>query len=206
MLDDLPPSFLKKIRAEFDGEAIKWAGRPDRWKAFWSALPIWIFAVPWTVFALAWTNFALTGFFSAIDQAPDGSMKLMSIVFPLFGLPFVLIGLGMMGAPFWAWWKARRTVFVLSDQRVATALAGRTFNVTSVDLAWIASVHRQEKRTGSGTLNLGMGFYRNFDGDKVEKTVVMTGVPDVAELERLIVGTIRSRRALRDDGSNGANA
>ena len=137
---------------------------------------------------------------------PDGSIKVMSIVFPLFGLPFVLIGLGMMGAPFWAWWKARRTVFVLSDQRVATALAGRTFNVASVDLAWIASVHRQEKRNGSGTLNHGMGPCRDFDGDKVKKTVVTTGVPDIAELERLIAGTIRSRRALRDDGSNGANA
>jgi len=26
MLDELPPGFLRKIRTEFDGETIQWAG------------------------------------------------------------------------------------------------------------------------------------------------------------------------------------
>ena len=48
------------------------------------------------------------------DQMP---FQLISICFPLFGLPFVLIGLGMLTAPHWAKRKALRTAYAVTDRR-----------------------------------------------------------------------------------------
>lgn len=194
MLQDLPPAFFQLVSAEFDGERILWAGRPDAFKSFLMLTPVWLFAVPWTVFAVGWEYIALSAYFSEGKQALDGAGKVMGVVFPIFGLPFVLIGLGMMSGPFWGWWKTRRTVFVLTDQRLATVVARRGLNVTSVDILQVSSVHRIEKANGSGTLHLHLGSYRDSDGDLVEKKVTIPGVPDVRELERLVIAAIRDKQ------------
>lgn len=205
-LTDLPQAFFKQVSAEFDGENILWAGRPDARKVFLLATPIWLFAIPWTVFALGWEYIALAAFFAEGKQAADGAGKVMSWVFPIFGLPFVLIGLGMMGGPLWAWRKASRTVHVLTDQRIATVVAGKNLDITSIDATRIASVHRIEKPDGSGTLHLYLGEYRDSDGDRVEKKITIPGVPDVRELERLIVTMVRARpRSSATDRSSGAD-
>jgi hypothetical protein len=39
------------------------------------------------------------------------------VLFPLFGVPFVLIGLGMLAAPYWMRRKAQNTVYALTDKR-----------------------------------------------------------------------------------------
>ncbi|MCX7324761.1 MAG: hypothetical protein NTZ14_10060 [Hyphomicrobiales bacterium] len=194
MLQDLPPAFFKQVSAEFTGETILWAGRPDAFKTFLMLTPIWLFAVPWTVFSVGWEYIALSAYFAEGKQALDGAGKVMGVVFPIFGLPFVLIGLGMMSGPFWGWSKGRRTVYVLTDQRLATVVAGRNLNITSVDILRVSSVHRIEKPNGSGTLHLHMGSYRDSDGDLIEKKVTIPGVPDVRELERLVVAALRDKR------------
>jgi hypothetical protein len=193
ILPDLPQTFFKQVSAEFHGETILWAGQPNANKAFLLACPILLFAIPWTVFALGWEYIAVSMLFTEGKQAPDGASKVMGLVFPIFGLPFVIVGLVMVSSPFWAWWKARRTVYVLTDQRISTLVAGKTLNITSLDATQIASVHRVEKADGSGTLHLNMGQYRDSDGDKVEKKISLPGVPDVRELERLIVAKVRDR-------------
>ena len=129
--------------------------------------------------------------FAEGEQAPDGAGKAMRLVFPMFGLPFVIVGLVMVSSPFWAWWQARRTVYVLTNQRILTLVAGKTLTITSLDATQIASVHRVEKADGSGTLHLNMGQYRDIGGDTVEKKISWLGVPDVRELERLIVAKAR---------------
>ena len=56
-----------------------------------------------------------------------GSMgQTMGWVMALFGLPFVLIGLGMLLAPFAAFRTARRTVYVVTSKRLMTINEGRT--------------------------------------------------------------------------------
>ena len=49
----------------------------------------------------------------------------MGWVMALFGLPFVLVGLGMLLAPFAAFRSARRTVYVLTNKRFMTITEGR---------------------------------------------------------------------------------
>jgi hypothetical protein len=194
MLTDLPPAFFRQVNAEFAGEKILWAGQPDARKAFWTTTPIWLFAVPWAVFTFAWEYIALAAFIAEGSQAPTGAGRIMAWVFPIFGLPFVAVGLGLMSTPIWCWWKARNTVYALTEQRVVTLIAGPNLNVSSIDVTGITSVHRIEKRNGSGTLHLNMGSYRDSDGDSMDKKITLPDVPDVRELERLIVEKIRNLR------------
>lgn len=193
MFSDLPQAVFKKVNAEFDGESILWAAQPNANKAFMLASPILLFAIPWTVFALGWEFIAVTMLLAEGKPDSDGPSKIFGLVFPIFGIPFVVVGLAMVSSPFWAWWKARRTVYVLTDQRVSTVVAGKTLDITNMDVTQIASIQRIEKPDGSGTLHLDMGEYRDSDGDRVKKKISLPGVPDVRNLERLIVGKMRTR-------------
>jgi hypothetical protein len=201
---ELPPAFFRQVNAELAGEKILWAGRPDARKAFLFATPMLLFAIPWTVFAIGWEYIALAVFFSKNSHTPSGPMDMMAWVFPIFGLPFVLVGLYMTAAPFWAWWKARNTVYALTEQRMVTVISGRNLNVKSIDVSGIASIDRAEKRNGSGTLHLNMGVYRDSEGDKIEKRTTLEGVPDVRELELLMIA--RSRRLRQDNRTQETSA
>ncbi len=194
IMPDLPQAFFKQVSAELNGETLLWAGQPNASKVFVLACPILLFAICWIAFGLVWVAFAVSMLFAEGEQAPDGAGKAMGLVFPIFGMPFVIAGLVMFSSPFWAWWQARRTVHVLTNQRISTLVAGKTLTITSLDATQIASVHRVEKADGSGTLHLNMGQYRDIGGDTVEKKISWPGVPDVRELERLIVAKARDSR------------
>lgn len=147
---------LDRLQRELAGEDILWAGQPGPRASFLHALPVWLFAVPWSAFSFTWEGLALTAFFA--ERGRDSAATVMAYVFPLFGLPFVLVGLGMLGLPFFAQWRARRTVHVLTAKRLITAVLGReTLKVTSIDPASIVEMKRTEKRDGSGNLTLTMG-------------------------------------------------
>ena len=99
---DLPRRMRDAVTREFQGEAIRWVGRPSARRVFTRSLAIWLFAIPWTAFSIGWEWAALGGWLSG-KPSPSSAHTLFGIVFPLFGLPFVLVGLGMMATPFLAW-------------------------------------------------------------------------------------------------------
>jgi hypothetical protein len=182
---DLPRRMRDAVTKEFQGERILWAGRPSASRSFLVSLPIWLFAIPWTAFSLGWEWMALGGWLSG-KPPPSGIQLIFGIVFPLFGLPFVLVGLGMMATPFLAWRWARRTVHVIGDNRLVTMTVGRSLKVKTYQTASITRLERTERRNGSGTLKVIMGTHRDSDGDKTETTEVFYGIDEVAKVERLI--------------------
>lgn len=192
----LPRHMRDAVVKEFAGEAIRWVGRPSSARTLRAAAVIWLFAVPWTAFSLGWEFMALQGWLSG-KPSPSTSHTVMGVVFPLFGLPFVLVGLGMMAAPFLAWHWARQSVHVIGHRRFATMTVGRRLKVKSYRLDDIVRTERTEKRDGSGTLKVVTGLRRDSDGDKVEDSEVLYGIADVAKVERLL-----SRHL--DDGQHAA--
>ena len=46
------------------------------------------------------------------------------VLFPLFGLPFVMVGVGMLSSPFWLRRRAKRTCYALTDRRAILWEAG----------------------------------------------------------------------------------
>ena len=128
---------------------------------------------------------ALQGWFSG-KPPPSGMLMIFGIVFPLFGLPFVAVGLGMMAAPIWAWWSARHTVHVVGEHRIATITAGRRLKVKIWPTSAIQRTERTQRRDGSGTLKIVLGRRKDSDGDIVEETETLYGIADVADVERRI--------------------
>lgn len=52
-----------------------------------------LFAIPWTLFACFWTAAALL---SAVTMVREKGFTVWTLAFPLFGLPFIVIGVGML--------------------------------------------------------------------------------------------------------------
>lgn len=184
---DLPARFANLKLGEFSGEKVLYAAEPDARRAFLYASLIWIFAIPWTAFALFWEGMVLGPFLSAATGGPD-FLPVMMGVMALFGVPFVLVGFGMLGAPFWQFRKARRTVHVITDRRLATVVVGPTMQVESFRPREIGTIARSERADGSGSLKVGVGRERDSEGDVVAKTHHLVGVPDVRRAETLLLG------------------
>lgn len=194
-LNAIPRETMQQLMQELGGERILWAGQPSPAQAFRKNTMIWFFAIPWTAFSLLWEGSAFVMLFGDQARAPGIAGWAPALVFPLFGLPFVLIGLGMMATPFWRARKARSTIHVLTDKRLVTAIAGRSLSIESIPPGRVISVLRQEGAEGFGTVSLSLGGYRDSDGDLVEKNVQLLGVPEARALETHLLALMEQGRA-----------
>ena len=133
-------------RELLDGERVVWKGmKLARVEA--RSFAIWLFAIPWTAFALFWM--AMAGLFTVGTNSDP-----FSWIFPLFGLPFVLIGLGMMAKPFLSFFQRGRILFAVTDQRVLKLSMGGDLTVNAVPADKIRDSVRRESKDGSGTIDL----------------------------------------------------
>ncbi|NLZ63897.1 MAG: hypothetical protein GX902_08820 [Lentisphaerae bacterium] len=157
----IPRELGNKVRGELEsGEHILWMGQPI--PRFFTAASIgsFLFAIPWTAFAVFWMWGACGG------KLPDLSKGVMELLFPLFGLPFVLIGLAMLSVPLWMYRRAFRTVYVITDRRAITFEAGwnRAITIRSYPPARLQNIFRREKRDGTGDVIFGQEFYSDAKG------------------------------------------
>jgi hypothetical protein len=186
----LPPALKAFAEREFLGERMLWAARPDRRVAALLSFGIWLIAVPWTAFALFWIAFPMSALYETYTGinigAPKGTPTLIIWIFAIFGVPFVLIGLGMLLAPFAAIRKGWRTLYVLTTKRLAVLEGGRTVSVVSIRPEEISGLSRKEGPDGRGTLIVHQGFERDSDGDRVEKKVELGVINEVRKVEGLV--------------------
>src|SRR5260370_31581304 len=108
-----------QLRAQSElqpGESLCWTGVADPRRATLSAIPAALFGIPFAGFALFWINGAYHAS-SSLSRSPNAFAKSFSI-FPLFGLPFFLIGLAIVLAPLWAFVKGRNTSYSATNQRI----------------------------------------------------------------------------------------
>ena len=137
----LPPQFDAALRAQLlPGERVRWSAQPRASKQ-WLVFLIWLFAIPWTAFALFWTWMASTPLRQGVDL---GGAGIIAWAFPLFGVPFILIGLGLLATPFRLLLRTRRVVCALTDQRMIRLYAGPTTKVESVQLDQVGQVELHE--------------------------------------------------------------
>ena len=130
-----------------EGEELRWSGQPLVGRFVLKSLPIVLFGIPWTAFAVFWICGA-SGF-----KVPDFSEGGFAF-FPLFGIPFVLIGLGMLSAPFWAARKARKTIYAVTNQRAIIFQGGRSVKVESFGRPNLNDISKRVRADGSGDLIL----------------------------------------------------
>jgi hypothetical protein len=184
--DDLFPTELSSlVDAELaKGERIAWIGRPIPWLLARSSLPIALFGIPFTAFALFWIGLA-SGMQHPARPGPPS-------FFVLFGIPFVLVGLGMLTSPFWMFWKALRTAYAITDRRALSIERGPWGRVVvrSFDPPGLAVLSRTQHADGSGNLV----FQREYRHQGRHGRFVDIGflaVPDVKEVEDRIRELVR---------------
>lgn len=176
---NLPAELQARVKGELKpGEVVVWAGQPlpGRYAARGGCL--WLFFVPWTAFAVFWicgaAQFRLPTFTSAMD------------FFPLFGLPFVAIGVVGLSSPLWMRRVARKVVYVITNQRAFSIEGWRTLTVRSYLPAQLASITRRERADGSGDLILAIESYAGTRGATNTRERGFFGLAEVKLVARLL--------------------
>jgi hypothetical protein len=195
-LFELSDALRANVESELNSqEQIVWVEQPIPWLVARSALPILLFGTPFTVFAVFWIGMAAFGVGQAANAGPMW-------VFPLFGLPFVLIGLAMFSAPYWALRSAKRTVYVVTTQR-AILLRGGWFSISvrSFEPAALTILNRKQRPDGSGDLIFTQDWRPGNNGHSTWKNVGFVAVRDVKHVEDLI-RTLAQQPASRSKAAN----
>lgn len=158
----------------------------------------YFFAVPWTAFSLMWTVLAA----GAIGVSDIG---VVGLAFPLFGLPFIAVGIWMLSRPFVPLYESGRVLYVVTDRRALKLSLGRELVVTAVPAERIGLIERREQHDGSGTLNLAVKIGRDSDGDRQTDYFTIGPVADVigaqAALDRIAAGLKHSPQAPAGDAA-----
>lgn len=181
------------------GEQVLWSGKPDnrRW-LYPEDLVLVPFSLIWGGFAIFWETSVLT----ATSAHKDAATRL---VFSLWGMPFVLIGLYLiLGRVFIRRWLRRRSLYALTDERVL--LFSQSWRGSSrVKMIWLSSRPPLEKhigRNGQGTLCVGqtapgqrwLGGSTGWPGAAMMKgsAIVLADIPDAAGVYAQIAQQIAS--------------
>lgn len=136
---------------------------------------LYLFAIPWTAFSIMWTTVAAGAMASSGDDGPGW----IGWAFPLFGLPFVAIGVAMLARPFVPLMQKGRVLYVVTDRRVLKLGMGRELKVETVPAERIGYTIRDEKRDGSGRLQIAVKIGKDSDGDRQTEYFAIGNVADV---------------------------
>ena len=162
------------------GERIRWAGMPmpklfprgDTWTFF-------VFGIPWTAFALFWTGAAAWG----IMNDNDGSGHLL---IPLCGVPFILIGFGMLSSPIRAYRNATKTVYVITDRRAITFDGGWYTTIRSYPPDKLQEICRKEHKNGTGDVILTRRQWFDENGGRHWEDLGFLRIADATNIENLL--------------------
>jgi hypothetical protein len=137
----LPPDLDARVQSELAaGEKLVWVGQPLASRLVMGSIPLVFMGVLFTGFAVFWIAMATS------MGAP--------FFFPLFGLIFVGVGVGMLTSPLWMAQRARKTCYALTNRRAIVWEAGwfGTVRVFSYTPNALGKMYRQERGDGSGDL------------------------------------------------------
>ncbi len=161
-----------------EGERITWVGTPDPRRFGMRSWPMVLFGIPWTAFALFWMAGA-AGF-----KIPD--FKQGFDLFPLFGIPFVLIGVGMLSSPFWMMRKAGKTAYVLTTERAIIFEKKFSMAIRSFEPAQLRNLRRTQWGDGAGDLIFERQLSVDSNQQRQQTDIGFLAIPDVKNVETLV--------------------
>ena len=204
----LPPQLHALVESELqEGERITWLEQPIPGQMARSMLPVVLFGIPWTAIVLVITGGAATVAFDPMAGTPWEGTGIAGNVgiwhtpgwfalFPLIGVPFILVGLGMLSSPYWAYRAARRSAYVLTDCR-AIVFSRDWFNritIRSFPPERLTELHRKQRADGSGDLVFAQESWRDDDGHRRSRDIGFLAIREVKAVEALVRALARSDR------------
>jgi len=131
------------------GERLLWSGQPRSGIRFRGQD---VFLIP---FSILWGGFALFWEYMAVTLAPKASSPI-GAAFPLFGLPFVAVGLYLIFGRFWVDAAGRaRTFYGVTTERVLIVSGLFSQQTKSLQLRTLSDVSLTQRSDGSGTITFG---------------------------------------------------
>jgi Bacterial PH domain len=185
-----------QLRAQSElqpGESLYWTGVANPARAAVAALPAALFGIPFAGFAAFWITAAYHGT-HAVHKSGSAFTGAFNF-FPLFGVPFLLVGLGVILAPLWAYLNGRNTVYAVTNQRVMVISGSGTRSVKSCTPADIVSVDYRERPDGSGDVLIRTTAQTRTNNSISQVTVALCGVPNVKEVARQVMNLHAQRSA-----------
>jgi len=175
----IPQELQDRVENELgQEERVEWMDMPRARLFAGGSLGIVLFGIPWTAFAVFWMCGA-AGF-----QMPD--FKDGGDFFVLFGIPFVLVGLGMLTSPYWMYRKMLRTVYVITDRRAILFVGGRTTTIRSFGPEQLGQVYRRERKNGYGDVVIGRSTWEDSDDKRRSREFGFFGVRNAKEVEEML--------------------
>jgi hypothetical protein len=163
------------------GERLLWWGKPDPKRGLLLTIPVVLFGIPWTAFSIFWMAAASGLVFG------DSNRGWFSL-FALFGLPFVLVGLGMLTAPYWAYRKAQQTIYALTNRRALIITSGRATKVKSYAASDIGTIERTERANGKSDV-----MFATVVTSKNLQSIGFMGIENGRQVERLLFDTFKTK-------------
>lgn len=109
------------------------------------------------------------------------------MLFPLFGVPFLLVGLGMILSPVWIAHTARRTVCCVTNRRAMQVVAGRATRVQSWTPDQFDEIAKTVYRDGNGSIVFARSAGFSSRGRRTSATTGFRGVPDPDACEQALL-------------------
>ena len=155
------------------GEKVIWADRPGPGARAMSQLPRSFFGVFFFIFSIVWMSVA---------YSPNEPL-----LFPLFGIPFMLIGLAFILTPVWAWFEARKwLVYALTDQRILIIRLFPRHKVETFAPRDVGKLERTTKADGSGNLIFREDISHTREGGTIRTPRGFFGIRDVKNVEAAV--------------------
>lgn len=191
--EPLPPDLDQELRFELTtGERLLWSGRPNRGIILrvsdWFSL---LFGIFWLGFVIFWMWGA------ASSGAP--------IFFILFGVPFFLVGLFLVGGRFILdAFQKRKMVYAVTSQRVLILQGVINRSVRSINLRALPEILLSVRSNGSGSILFGQASpygqaYRSMGWMGMPGMTAFENIPNVRQVHEII---LRAQREAGDYSSD----
>jgi hypothetical protein len=138
-------------------ERLLWAGRPRAGFLFRNSDFLVVpFSLLWGGFAVFWEVMALGALFAKGGNVPPLAFRL---IFPLFGVPFVIVGLYLILGRFWVDKRQReKTVYGVTNERVLIHSGLFSHRLTSLSVRSLVDITLTENSDGSGSISFGSAY------------------------------------------------
>lgn len=149
----IDPELQSRVERKLDlNERLVWAGKPVPWAFSRQTLAAMLFGIPWSFI----TAMVMSGFIYGLFFAEDGREEplALKIGICIFFVPFVTIGVGMLGAPLWARLRTPHWVYAVTDKR---ALLIGLFHTRDWRASELEFIDRADHRNGRSDLFFARG-------------------------------------------------
>lgn len=190
---EMGPAIIVAQKEMRSRERLIWSDRPVAGTGWREALPIIGFGLVFMAFSAFWIvmAFGILRFGDGLSGAGP-----IAFYFPFFGLPFFLVGVGIVLKSLLATKRAGSAVYALSNERIVIISGGRHKRVRSFDLLSLGDIERIERGGGSGDIL----FRKNpvaigrRNGQTIFRRSGLRGVPNVRRVADEIDEAMRAAR------------